>query len=377
MEKEILACIEEKNKKFLESGQISKFIFPMERSEAHNKKISHLITRFFIVSETPEGGILYLVQKRGKTKKEFPEYFTDSSSGHIIWTKNLDLNKIKQNAIRELEEEFGIPPKYIQKVLFYDINTEGKEIVYIFFGTVDFNVLLKPNPEELDVKSSKFYNRAELENLLENEKNIDKTKKIWKTILNTDILSLFEKEIEQPYENRNSIALFIGRFQPLHYGHIYVLKNILKLYKKVKIGIGSSQFSNTLNDPFSSEERKKFVNAALKKRDISSKQYEIFDIPDIFNAKKWVDHVISIVGEFDSVFSNSDWVRELFSNKGIKVEKKITIFKKKFNGNYIRKLMIKNDRKWRNLVPKEVIELIEDFEGIKRIKSLYEENNNP
>jgi len=375
MEKEILACIEEKNKKFLESGHISKFIFPMERSEAHNKKISHLITRFFIVSETPEGDILYLIQKRGKTKKEFPEYFTDSSSGHIIWTNNLDLNKIKQNAIRELEEEFGIPPKNIQKVLFYDINTEGKEIAYIFFGIVDFNVLLKPNPEELDVKSSKFYNRAELENLLENEKNIDHSKKIWKEILNIDIFSLFKKEIKIPYKNRNSIALFIGRFQPLHHGHIYVIKHILKSYNKVKIGIGSSQISHTLNDPFSSEERKKFIHAALKKRKISSKQYELFNIPDIFNAKEWVDHVISIIGEFNSVFSNSDWVRELFSNKGIKVEKKITIFKNKFNGKNIRELMINNDRKWRNLVPKEVIELIEDFKGIKRIKSLYEESN--
>ncbi|NVM38437.1 MAG: nicotinamide-nucleotide adenylyltransferase, partial [Candidatus Lokiarchaeota archaeon] len=242
---------------------------------------------------------------------------------------------------------------------------------------VNSNIPLKPNPDELDIKSSKFYNRIELGNMLKNEKNVDHSKKIWKTILNTDILSLSEKKIEQPYENKNSVTLFIGRFQPLHHGHIYVLKNILKLYKKVKIGIGSSQFSHTLNDPFSSEERKKFVHAALKKRDISSKQYEILDIPDIFNAKKWVDHVISIVGEFNSVFSNSDWVRELFSNKGITVEKKITIFKKKFNGNYIRKLMIKNDRKWRNLVPKEVIELIEDFEGIKRIKSLYEKKNNP
>ncbi|MCK4381154.1 MAG: nicotinamide-nucleotide adenylyltransferase [Candidatus Lokiarchaeota archaeon] len=377
MEKEILACIEEKNKKFLQSGQVSKYIFPMERMEAHNKKISHLITRFFIVSKTPKGDILYLVQKRGNTKNTFPEFFTDSSSGHVIWKKNLDLNKIKQNAIRELEEEFGIPPKYIQKVLFYDINTEGNEIAYIFFGIVNYNIPLKPNPEELDIKSSKFYSRTELENLLENEKYIDYSKKIWKTILNTDFFSLFEIETEQSYENRNSIALFIGRFQPLHHGHIYVLKNILKLYKKVKIGIGSSQFSHKLNDPFSSEERNKFINAALKKRDISSKQYEIYDIPDIFNAKKWVDHVISIVGNFNSIFSNSDWVRELFFNKGIKVEKKITIFKKKFNGNYIRKLMFKNDKKWKNLVPKEVIELIEDFEGIKRIKSLYKEINNP
>ena len=370
MVREILACIDEKNKKFLESGQLSKFIFPMERSEAHNKNISHLITRFFIVSKTPEGDIRYLIQKRGKTKKIFPEYFTDSASGHVIWIKNLTLNKIKKNAIRELEEEFGIPPKDIQKVLFYDINTEGNEIAYIFFGIIDFNVPLKPNPEELDVDSSKFYNRTELESLLKNEKNIDYTKKTWKRVLNIDVLSLFEKEIEHIDENRNSIALFIGRFQPLHHGHIYFLKNIFKTNKKVKIGIGSSQLSYTLNDPFTSEERKKFLISALEKRGISSKRYEIFYIPDIFNAKKWVDHVISIIGEFNSVYSNSEWVRELFVNKGIKVDKKFTIFKKIFNGSYIRKLIIKNDKKWKTLVPKEVVELIEEFEGIERLKSL-------
>ncbi len=375
MEKEILACINEKNKKYLQSGQISKYIFPMERTEVHNKKISHLITRFFILSETPKGEPLYLIQKRAKTKKTFPEYFTDSSSGHVIWARNLDLNKIKKNAIRELKEEFGIPPGAIQKVLFYDINTEGDEIAYVFLGIVDCDVPLNPNPKELDVKFSKFYNKSELVNLLENKRNIDYSKKLWKKLLNINVLSLFEKEIERT-EEKNTIALFIGRFQPLHHGHIYVLKNILKSYKKVKIGIGSSQLSHTLNDPFTSEERKKFLNASLEKRDFSSKRYEIHYIPDIFNAKKWVDHVVSIVGEFNSIFSNSDWVRELFLNKGIKVEKKLTIFNKKFNGNNIRNLIIKNNKKWKTLVPKEVVELIEEFNGINRIQSLYKKIDN-
>ena len=375
MEKEILACINEENKKHLQSGQISKYIFPMERTEVHNKKISHLITRFFILSETPKGEPLYLIQKRAKTKKTFPEYFTDSSSGHVIWARNLDLNKIKKNAIRELKEEFGIPPGAIQKVLFYDINTEGDEIAYVFLGIVDCDVPLNPNPKQLDVKFSKFYNKSELVNLLENKRNIDYSKKLWKKLLNINVLSLFEKEIERT-EEKNTIALFIGRFQPLHHGHIYVLKNILKSYKKVKIGIGSSQLSHTLNDPFTSEERKKFLNASLEKRDFSSKRYEIHYIPDIFNAKKWVDHVVSIVGEFNSIFSNSDWVRELFLNKGIKVEKKLTIFNKKFNGNNIRNLIIKNNKKWKTLVPKEVVELIEEFNGINRIQSLYKKIDN-
>ncbi len=372
MEKEILACIDDENKKFLQSGQISKYIFPMERIEAHNKKISHLITRFFIISRTPKGEVLYLVQKRGKNKKDFPQYFTDSSSGHINWKKNLDLNTIKQNAIRELEEEFGIPPKSIQKMLFYDINTEGKEVAYIFFGIVKHNVSLAPDPEELDVNYSRFYNKNELTTLLKNEKYIDYSKKIWEKILNIDILSLFEKEIKLLEENENKIALFIGRFQPLHHGHVYVLKAILRKYRIVKIGIGSSQLSNTLNDPFNKEERREFIRIALEKRKISSKRYEIYDIPDIFNAKKWVDHVISIVGEFDSIYSNSDWVRELFRNKGIRVENKITIFRKKFNGKNIRNLIIKNDKIWKTLIPNEVVKLMEKFDGINRIKKLHE-----
>lgn len=376
MEKEILACIDAGNVNFLHSGQISKYIFPMERKEAHQNEICHLITRFFVVTETPQGEIIYLVQKRGKTKSTFPEYYTDSSSGHVVWTKNLDLKKIKENALRELEEEFGIYPKNVLKISFYDLNAEidkkSREIAYVFLGLVDYDVSLNPNPEELDIEGSRFYKRTELEELLEKEQNIKYTKKIWKKILNTDMTSLFEKQGESLNRNGNGIALFVGRFQPLHHGHIYVLNHILKLYKTVKIGIGSSQLSHTFNDPFSSEERKKFLQAVMQKRNVSSKRYEIYYIPDIFNAKKWVNHVVSIVGEFEAIFSNSDWVRELFHNRGYKVEKKITIFKKKFNGNNIRSLLIKNNKKWRNLVPKEVVQLMEKKDGINRIKSLYE-----
>ncbi len=377
MDKEILACIDKKNKKFLQTGQISKYIFPMERTEAHKKNVSHLITRFFILSIAPDGTISYLVQKRGKNKKAFPDYFTDSSSGHINWAINLDLIKIKKNALRELEEEFGIPPREVQKVIFYDLNTESDEIAYIFLGIVDWNVPLRPDQNELDVRFSRFYTKTELEKLLEKEKCIDYSKKIWEKLLNANISSLFEKKIEQSIEKKNGIALFIGRFQPLHHGHIYVIKQILKSKKKIKIGIGSSQLSHTINDPFTSDERKMFIKKALQKRGISSQRFTIYNIQDIYNAKKWVDHVISIVGEFDSVYTNSDWVRELFFDKGIKVEKKITIFKKHFNANNIRNLINKNDKKWKTLVPKEVVQLIEKFNGINRIKSLNDKSNTP
>ncbi|MHA2280612.1 MAG: nicotinamide-nucleotide adenylyltransferase [Promethearchaeota archaeon] len=377
MENEILACVKDNNIKYLESGQISKVVFPRNRKEAHELKLIHLITRFFIVSQTPEGEVRYLVQKRGKKKSLYPEYFTDSSSGHVIWKRNLDLEKIKKDAMRELEEEFGIPSSALLKIKFYELRDEKdskeREISYVFFGLVNYNITLKPNPDELEIKGSRFYEKVELENILNNEKSIDHSKEIWKKILDTDFSSLFETIPK--ISHNNNIALFIGRFQPLHHGHLYILRNILKSYKIVKIGIGSSQLLNTLNDPFSSTERREFIKVALKKRRVSTKRYEIHDIPDIFNAKRWVDHVVSIVGEFNVIFSNSDWIRELFQNKGFLVTKKITIFKKKFNSSNIRRLIIKNNKSWKPLVPKEVVELIEKFDGINRLNSLYPADN--
>ncbi|MFX1316701.1 MAG: nicotinamide-nucleotide adenylyltransferase [Promethearchaeota archaeon] len=374
MEKEYLACIDDKNIKYLQLGQISKYIFPMERKEAHLRNQTHLIIRFFIVSKDPNNEILYLVQKRGKNKKSFPGYYTDSASGHVIWIKNLDLKQIKQNAIRELEEEFGIPSSKIKKVKFYDLNKEENdhttEVSYIFFGLVEYRVKLKPNPNELDLKGSRFYNRTELEDLLENEKSVDYSHKIWKKLLNMDLLSLFEEKLEEKAQKEGNIAFFIGRFQPLHHGHIYVLKRILDSFNSVKIGIGSSQLSHLPNDPFTSDERKKFIKAALERRNVANNRYKVYEIPDIFNAKKWVEHVVSIVGEFNTIFSNSDWVRALFLNKDFRVGRKIEIFKKKFNGNNIRTLIREEDNNWRHLVPKEVSELIEDFNGINRIKML-------
>ncbi|KKN11296.1 hypothetical protein LCGC14_1027950 [marine sediment metagenome] len=369
MKDEILACIHSDDIKYLQSGQFSKHVFPLKRKEAHLKKSIHLITRLFLLSKSPKGEIFYLLQKRGKNKKMFPEYFTDSSSGHVIWSKNLNFDEIKKNCMRELEEEFGIQSKAVLNVKFHNLNIVGDEIAYTFFGMVDYGVKLNPNPNELDVNDSKFYNRLELESILENEKNVEITKKIWKKLIDTDINSLFKITTNQRKIPQKKIALTIGRFQPLHHGHIYILKDILRSYKKVKIGIGSSQLYNTLDNPFTSGERKAFLQTALKKRKISSKKYEIFEIPDIFNAEKWIDHVISIVGEFNTVITNSLWVRELFSNKNVHVEKTNTIFKKKYNGKNIRNLILKGNKMWKSLVPKEIAELIKEFNGINRIKS--------
>jgi cytidyltransferase-like protein len=52
------------------------------------------------------------------------------------------------------------------------------------------------------------------------------------------------------------VALFIGRFQPFHKGHLYSLEKCLEIAESVIVGVGSSQDSGTENNPWSYDVRK-------------------------------------------------------------------------------------------------------------------------
>ena len=160
-------------------------------------------------------------------------------------------------------------------------------------------------------------------------------------------------------------ALFIGRFQPFHIGHLYLIQDALKKYDKIIIGIGSSQYDHTCNNPFTADERKRMIEDSLKSSDIN--KYEIKFIPDIHNYQKWVSHVVSIVPKFDVVLSNDPLTKRLFEEDGYKVEETIKYNRDKYCGNEIRRKMINNEP-WEDLVPEPVVKIIKDADGINRLK---------
>jgi len=162
-------------------------------------------------------------------------------------------------------------------------------------------------------------------------------------------------------------ALFIGRFQPFHKGHMKVIKNASKNYDNIIIGIGSSQYANTLENPFTSDERKKMIKNSLEKNNV--KNYRIFLIPDIHNPPKWVDHVVSIISDFDLVISNCSFNKNLFEEKCYIVKETPLYERDKYSGKEIRSRII-NGKKWEDLVPRSVYDIIRDIDGINRLKKL-------
>ncbi|MEK7523748.1 MAG: nicotinamide-nucleotide adenylyltransferase [Patescibacteria group bacterium] len=152
-------------------------------------------------------------------------------------------------------------------------------------------------------------------------------------------------------------ALFIGRFQPFHLGHVDVVKQILVKHEAVIIGIGSSQYSGLPQNPFSAGLRRQMIEKSLKEADVPPERFSIFDVPDIHNNETWISHLEKLLPPFGAVWSGTSLVQKLFQKDG-----KHPIIQPKFNfdisGTNIRDLMQKNDPSWLRTVPVAVARLI-------------------
>ena len=178
-----------------------------------------------------------------------------------------------------------------------------------------------------------------------------------------------------------SVALFIGRFQPFHNGHMQTVKRILHENEKLIIAIGSAQENNTIKNPFTLDERKDFVYESLMDVGVKASQLEIIPIEDINDPPKWVDHLDSQLPKYDKVYTGSTLVKLCYNlkcpHKGQKGPEIISLKKiLPINATRIRQLITANDSEWKTLVPKKVIELLDEFKGIERIKIINSMSDN-
>jgi len=153
-------------------------------------------------------------------------------------------------------------------------------------------------------------------------------------------------------------ALVIGRFQPFHIGHEFLINIALKENDSVTVAIGSSQESRTGKNPFSYNERKKMVQSCFKGiKIISSKDFE--------SDEEWADDLMS-KADFDTVYSNNETVSRIFRKRKIAVKKSEEIIG--VSGTRIRR-MIKNKETYKELIPKPCLEVMEQMGAEKIIQS--------
>lgn len=168
----------------------------------------------------------------------------------------------------------------------------------------------------------------------------------------------------QNYKYRT--ALFIGRFQPFHNGHLYSLKKCLKIAEKVKIVVAKNNVSGTEDDPWDYKLRKQMVCAVIRKERMEERVARIVSCPDYPSDKRWLTEIKSRAGEFEVVVSNNDWVLSIFREAGYKVYESGLYRREELEGVKIRQLMRKGSDPsadlgqglWKERVPSEVVKLI-------------------
>jgi nicotinamide-nucleotide adenylyltransferase len=141
-------------------------------------------------------------------------------------------------------------------------------------------------------------------------------------------------------QEKYKTALLIGRFQPLHYGHLYLIKQALRIADKIVIGIGSSNIIDSEN-PFSADMRYELLSETLKEEGLTNKVKKIVFLPDIPDDTEWLEEVKKRVGEFDVAIGNNDWVNGIFKNVGIPTIEIPLLKREVYQGQIIRKKLRK------------------------------------
>ncbi len=167
-------------------------------------------------------------------------------------------------------------------------------------------------------------------------------------------------------------SLFIGRFQPIHKGHIHTIKQILSKGEDIIIIIGSAQYSHTPDNPFTGGERVMLIRRALLDEKLSLDRITIVPVPDINIHPLWVAHVRSLVPYFDKAYSHNPLVKRLLEDGGIKTDSTKLLERTTYSGKHIRDLIRWGNTEWESLVPDGVVELIKKHNLHTRIKEVGE-----
>ena len=162
-------------------------------------------------------------------------------------------------------------------------------------------------------------------------------------------------------------ALFVGRFQPFHNGHMKAIREILGKEDSVVIVIGSAHQSNTKENPFSVEERRVMIMRALQEAGIEN--CRITSVPDYYDDRRWADAVKKVC-KFDVVYTHNEWTERAMKKAGFEVRHHRLYDQKELSGTAIRDRIV-HGRTWKHLVPPAVAEFIEDYYGLQRIRKLY------
>lgn len=110
---------------------------------------------------------------------------------------------------------------------------------------------------------------------------------------------------------RYKVAVLIGRFEPLHKGHLANFLQAFEIADKVHILVGSSFQPRTPKNPFKFPERRDMIAETILRETADSKydesRFEIFPIRDFkYSNNSWIQQVQTVVNEANPGIADID-----------------------------------------------------------------------
>jgi len=159
-------------------------------------------------------------------------------------------------------------------------------------------------------------------------------------------------------------GLLIGRFQPFHEGHQYLVDRIAEEVDEVIVAIGSAEQSHTGENPFTAGERLQMVHDVLEPVEEST---YVVQVRDVDRNAVWVSHVRTLCPSFDVAYTNNPFVARLFDEEGIATRGTPLRRREEYRGTEIRRRM-RAGEDWTHLVPSPVAAVVDEIDGVERLK---------
>lgn len=112
-------------------------------------------------------------------------------------------------------------------------------------------------------------------------------------------------------------GIVLGRFQPFHNGHEYLVLEALEVFHEVTIAIGSAQEEWTTDNPFSFQERKEMIQSWATENRLNQR-ITVVGIDDINDPPNWVEHASNAHGKGTLITSDKD-TKDLYDSKDFPV----------------------------------------------------------
>lgn len=153
-------------------------------------------------------------------------------------------------------------------------------------------------------------------------------------------------------------GVVLGRFEPLHRGHVHVIEEALILCEKVLVLIGSSQERRTPCNPFSYEERENFFRKVFQDKILIAPLKDI----GVGNVPAWGDYIFAeaekLLGEIDALILGGErknllWLSEE-KKKGVALVE-VSRLEIPYSATMIREALLKRDFAFcKEALPKEL-----------------------